>query len=52
LEGDDEGTGVEDAEEGTGKSAEGRSEMERGMTGVAVVDSVDGMRGAGTVEGN
>jgi hypothetical protein len=52
LKGDDGGTGLEDAEEGTGKSAEGRSEMERGMTGVAAVDSVDGMRGAGMVEGN
>jgi hypothetical protein len=52
LEGDDEGTGVEDAKEGTGKSAEGRSEMERGMTGVVAVDLVDGMRGAGMVEGN
>jgi hypothetical protein len=41
LKGDDEGTGVEDAEEGTGKSAEGRSEMEKGMTGVAAVDSVE-----------
>ena len=52
MDGDDEGTGVEDAEKGTGKSAEGRSEMERGMTVVAAVDSVDGMRGAGMVEGN
>ena len=43
---------MEDAEEGTGKSAEGRSEMERGMTGVAVVDSVDGMGGAGMVGGD
>jgi hypothetical protein len=52
LEGDDEGTGVEDAEEGTGKSVEGRLEMERGMAGVAVMDSVDGMGGAGMVRGN
>jgi hypothetical protein len=52
LKGDDEGTGVEDAENGTGKSAEGRLEMERGMTGVAVVDSVDGMGGARMVRGN
>ena len=43
---------MEDAEEGTRKSAEGRSEMERGMTGVAAVDSGDGMGGAGMVEGN
>ena len=46
MEGDDGGTGVEDAKEGTGKSAEGSSEMERGMTGVAPVDSVDGIEGA------
>jgi hypothetical protein len=43
---------VEDAEEGSRKSAEGRSKMERGMSGVAAVDSVDGMGGAGMVEGN
>ena len=49
MDGDDEGTGVEDAEKGTGKSAEGRLEMERGMTGMAVVDPVDGMGGAGMV---
>jgi hypothetical protein len=52
LKGDDGGTGVEDAEEGIGKSAEGRSEMERGMTGVATVDSVDGIGGAEMVDGN
>ena len=43
---------MDDIEEGTGKSVEGRSEMERGMTGVAVVDLVDGMRGAGMVGGD
>jgi hypothetical protein len=39
--GDERGTGVEDAKEKTGKFAERRSEMERGMTGVAGVDSAD-----------
>ena len=43
---------MKDAEEGAGKSTEGRSEMERGMTSVAAVDSVDGMRGAVMVGGN
>ena len=43
---------MEDIGEETGKAAERRSEMERGMTGVAVVDSVDDMGGAGMVGGN
>ena len=43
---------MEDAEEGTGKSAEGRSEMEKGMTCVVAVDSVDGMGGAVMVGGD